>query len=75
MIVQVGKVRAFSDIAGKHLVRLTDDHSKRNDLANRLAKAGCEVNKVGNDWMTEGTFTPTGPTEKKARASERRRVA
>jgi predicted nucleotide-binding protein len=61
VIVQVGKVRPFSDIAGKHLVRLSDAFGTRNDLANRLAKIGCEVNRVGSDWMTAGTFVPTEP--------------
>ena len=59
VIVQVGKVRPFSDIAGKHLVKLSDAASTRNDLANRLAKIGCEVNRVGSDWMTAGAFAPT----------------
>jgi predicted nucleotide-binding protein len=62
LLVQVGKMRGFSDIAGKHLVRLSDDISKRNELANRLEKIGCVVNKVGNDWMTEGRFVPAEPT-------------
>jgi predicted nucleotide-binding protein len=66
VIVQVGKVRPFSDIAGKHLVKLSDAVSTRNDFANRLAKIGCEVNRVGSDWMTAGTFLPTEarPTRK-----------
>src|SRR5262249_32631795 len=59
VLVQVGKVRAFSDIAGKHLVKLSDELPKRNELANRLEKLGCEINKVGNDWMTEGSFVAT----------------
>ena len=59
VIVQVGKVRPFSDIAGKHFVKLSDATSTRNDLVNRLAKIGCEVNRVGSDWMTTGTFLPT----------------
>jgi predicted nucleotide-binding protein len=59
VIVQVGKVRPFSDIAGKHLVKLSDAISTRNDLANRLAKIGCEVNRVGSDWMSTGTLLPT----------------
>ena len=58
VLVQVGKVRPFSDIAGKHLVKLTDDVARRNDFANRLHKLGCAVNRVGNDWMTVGTFVP-----------------
>jgi predicted nucleotide-binding protein len=75
VIVQVGKVRPFSDIAGKHLVKLTDDTGKRNDLANRLAKIGCNVNRVGSDWMTAGTFEPTEPKTnkgKKASGGKRR---
>lgn len=59
VIVQIGKIRPFSDIAGKHLVKLSDATSTRNDLANRLAKIGCEVNRVGSDWMTAGTFVAT----------------
>ncbi len=66
IIVQIGKVRPFSDIAGKHLVKLSDVVSTRNDLANRLAKIGCEVNRVGSDWTTAGTFLPTEPKIKKA---------
>jgi predicted nucleotide-binding protein len=68
LLVQIGKVRGFSDIAGKHLVRLSDDVGRRNELANRLEKIGCAVNKVGNDWMTEGKFTPTEPKVRKTRA-------
>jgi predicted nucleotide-binding protein len=69
VIVQVGKVRPFSDIAGKHLVRLSDEPGKRNDLANRLSKIGCDVNKIGNDWLTAGTFDPSEP---KAKGQKRR---
>jgi predicted nucleotide-binding protein len=64
VIVQVGKVRPFSDIAGKHLIRLSEDKG-RNDLANRLEKIGCDVNRVGDDWMTAGNFEPTEPKPKK----------
>jgi predicted nucleotide-binding protein len=67
LLVQVGKVRGFSDIAGKHLVRLTNDVGKRNEVANRLQQIGCVVNKVGNDWMTEGNFEPTEPKARKAK--------
>ena len=58
LLVQVGTVKSFSDIAGKHLVRLSNDASKRTDVANRLRKIGCKVDQVGTDWLTEGDFTP-----------------
>jgi len=73
VIVQIGKVRPFSDIAGKHLVKLSDATSTRNDLANRLAKIGCDVNRIGSDWMTAGTFLPSEPKSRKARAKKKRR--
>ena len=69
--MQVGKVRGFSDIAGKHLVRLTNDPVKRNEVANRLQKIGCTINKIGSDWMTEGNFEPTESKPMKARAPTR----
>lgn len=68
LLVQVGKVRDFSDIAGKHFVRLSDDVGKRNEVANRLAKIGCAVNRIGTDWMTEGKFVPMEPKVTKIRA-------
>jgi predicted nucleotide-binding protein len=71
LLVQVGKVRGFSDIAGKHLVRLSDDVGKRNEVASRLAKIGCAVNKIGNDWMTEGSFAPMDPKIRKTKVPVR----
>jgi predicted nucleotide-binding protein len=57
VLVEVGRLRKFSDIAGKHLVRLTNDYNPRNDLANRLESLGCKVDKQGTDWMKTGNFT------------------
>jgi predicted nucleotide-binding protein len=59
LLVQVGTIREFSDIAGKHLVRLTNDASRRTDVANRLKKIGCQVDLTGSDWSSSaGDFTP-----------------
>jgi predicted nucleotide-binding protein len=57
LLVQVGKVRGFTDIAGRHLAKLTNETARRNDVANRLEKIGCIISKRGDDWMTEGDFT------------------
>lgn len=57
IIVEVGKLRKFSDIAGRHVVRLTNDFSKRNDLANRLEHLGCKVDRKGADWTKVGDFS------------------
>lgn len=57
LLVQVGKIRGFTDIAGKHVVRLTNDFERRNDVANRLRKIGCKVDTQGSDWTQTGDFT------------------
>jgi predicted nucleotide-binding protein len=57
ILIEVGKLRKFSDIAGRHVVRLSNDYSKRNDLANRLENLGCKVDKQGTDWTKAGDFT------------------
>ena len=58
LLVQVGEVRGFTDILGKHIPRLTNDSSKRNDIANRLRKLGCNVDTTADDWRTAGNFVP-----------------
>lgn len=58
VLVEVGKVRPFSDVAGRHAVRLSNDLAKRQDLAQRLANAGCDVDTSGTDWHSTGDFSP-----------------
>lgn len=58
VLVELGEVRPFSDVAGRHAIRLSNDPAKRQDLANRLRTAGCPVDLVGSDWHTAGDFTP-----------------
>jgi hypothetical protein len=70
VLVQVGRVKAFSDVGGRHIARLTDDTESRNDLANRLEKIGCEVNRVGRDWMKAGEFVPTEPKRPKRKPAK-----
>lgn len=58
VFVQVGKTKPFSDILGRHLLRLDDSAQKRQDLAMRLKSAGCSVDTSGTDWLTTGSFNP-----------------
>lgn len=56
VLVEIGDVRAFSDIAGRHTVRMDGSVKKRQDVAQRLEKAGCKVDLSGRDWHDEGSF-------------------
>ncbi len=56
VIVELGTLRPFSDIAGRHTVRLSNDSVARHELAQRLQTAGCAVDLSGRDWHTEGDF-------------------
>jgi hypothetical protein len=58
ILVELGDVRPFSDIAGRHAVRLDGTPKTRLDLAIRLETAGCEVDRSGSDWMTAGELHP-----------------
>ena len=61
VIVELGQVKSFSDIHGRHLIRLDNSLPKRQDLANRLKTAGCLVNLAGSDWHIAGDLTPPAP--------------
>jgi predicted nucleotide-binding protein len=56
VLVQVGEIRPFSDIGGRHVVRLANSAAARSEFATKLANAGCNVNTSGTDWLTEGDF-------------------
>lgn len=58
VLVEIGDVRPFSDVAGRHAIRLTNDSAKRQALATRLKTAGCDVDLRGTDWHSTGDFTP-----------------
>jgi len=73
VLVQVGTVRPFSDIAGHHMLRLTDEPEDRTEFVARLRSAGCEVDDSGRDWMSTGSFTAAAPSRPIARRAGRRR--
>lgn len=52
ILVELGKLRPFSDIYGRHVVRL--DHTPKSllDIAKRLKTAGCAVDLSGGEWAS-----------------------
>lgn len=61
VLVEVGKLRPFSDVGGRHTLRFDGSSPRRQDLANRLKSAGCKVNLEGTDWLTVGDFKVNEP--------------
>lgn len=72
ILLQVGDLRPFSDVAGRHVVHIDGSTQKRQELASRLESAGCLVSLVGTDWHTAGDFTlsPRSRSEVKSHESD-----
>ena len=56
ILVELGNPRPFSDIGGRHTVKLDNSSQRRQELAKRLEAAGCPVNLEGTGWHTAGDF-------------------
>jgi predicted nucleotide-binding protein len=56
LLVQVGDVRDISDMAGKHILHLSNKPASRKELAQRLRKLGFKVDTIGDTWLTVGNF-------------------
>ena len=56
VLVELGTLRPFSDIAGRHVIRVNNSSQRRQELAQRLQAAGCPVKLDGTDWHTAGDF-------------------
>jgi hypothetical protein len=57
VLVQVGKLRPFSDISGRHVVRMTGGAESRHAFVGRLRSAGLDAQTDGTDWLSEGDFS------------------
>jgi hypothetical protein len=56
IIIEMGKLRPFSDVIGRHVIKMEETPQKRNELATRLKSAGCKINLTGIRWLTSGNF-------------------
>ncbi|MFC1882255.1 TIR domain-containing protein [Thermodesulfobacteriota bacterium] len=57
LLIEVGQTKTFSDVAGRHAVRLSNEPAKRKDVAERLKTIGCAVSTTGEDWLQVGDFS------------------
>jgi predicted nucleotide-binding protein len=58
IMLQLGDLREFSDVAGRHAIRLDGGAADRKEIAARLETAGCRIDLSGEDWKTAGDLTP-----------------
>lgn len=56
VLVEIGRTRAISDLAGRNAVRLDGSAATLNSFATRLEQARCLVDRRGNDWLEAGEF-------------------
>jgi predicted nucleotide-binding protein len=56
ILVEMGNLRPFTDVGGRHVVRLNNSSPSRQDLANRLKIAGSPIDLGGTDWHTVGSL-------------------
>lgn len=61
VLVELGHVRPFSDVAGRHALRLDGALETRKSLIRRLETAGCRVDTSRSEWETAGDLTPPPP--------------
>ncbi len=50
VLVELGKLRPFSDIYGRHVVRIDHTDKPLREVAKRLKTAGCAVDESKVDW-------------------------
>ena len=57
VIIEIGEIKRFSDIIGRHTIRLADTANCRDALASRLEVAGCPVDRSTEGWQHAGNFS------------------
>jgi hypothetical protein len=57
ILTQIGSIRPFSDIAGRHILHFDGSAESRHSLASRLEAVGCAVIRSGQDWLRAGDFS------------------
>lgn len=58
ILLEIGRnLRPFSDVAGRHVIRMDNSPAKRHELLGRLKQANCPVEELGEDWLSMGDFS------------------
>jgi hypothetical protein len=57
VLVELGKLRSFSDVAGRHSIRNITTVQGLKALTDRLQAAGCDVDTSGAHWLDADQFS------------------
>jgi len=74
VLIQLGNLRPFSDVGGRHVVFLSNHATSRQEFVTKLANAGCNVDTTGTDWLTAGDFAAQPSNKALQRTSRARRA-
>ena len=58
ILIECGQLRPFSDVGGRHAVRINNSTARRQGLAERLRTAGCDIDLTGTHWHADGDLDP-----------------
>lgn len=58
ILVELGRIHHFTDVIGRHAVRMDGSIQRKHELIGKLQTAGCELNSGGTDWMRDGLLVP-----------------
>lgn len=56
VIVEIGRMRPLSDLAGLNVIRFNGSGAAIKKVLSRLEIAGCPVDYSGTDWLDDGRF-------------------
>lgn len=57
ILIQVGDMKPiFSDLHGRHILKLDNSKEKRREFIDKLQAASCLVDITNDDWQTAGNF-------------------
>jgi hypothetical protein len=56
ILVQIGRIRPFTDVGGLDFIRIDGSPGKLNNIARRLQVAGCAVDRSGTAWLDDDPF-------------------
>jgi hypothetical protein len=75
ILVEIGKLRPWSDIRGRYTIRLDNSPEKKKELVEVLKAVGCAVDDSGTSWLKMSGFFETPLSEQEDRNRQETTIA